>query len=124
MAKGRKAKKKVGVSAQNLKAYAPIIALLSKEKKNLNRCLLSILPEDGIDVVCECLFNAIHSDLLEKQHLQVLSSVKDQDAIRYLASGRGGIKKRRSVIVSKSDDISKTLSSILPLLKRVLATGK
>jgi len=123
MAKGTKAKKRVGVSAHNLKAYAPIIDLLSKEKKRpqINRCLLSILPEDGIDVVCECLFNAIHSKLLGKEQLKELSSVQDQDVIRYLASGRGGVKKRRNIIVSKSEDISKTLSSIIPLLKRVVA---
>jgi len=111
-----------------LKAYGPIIRLLSegggknnkKSTSHLQKCILSILPEHGLDVVCECLHNAIHSKSVEGESLKKLASIKNPNSIRALASTTKDIKKRRKNIVDNSEDVAKTLSSVFPLLKQVV----
>ena len=115
----------IGVGKRVLKAYAPIISLLSKSQTEpLAKCILSILPEEGVDAVCECLHNALHSKLVGERGLKQLTTVSDRRAIRFLASGKGSVKKRRSEIIKNSEDIAKTLSAIFPILKRVLVRKK
>ena len=122
MAKKTKRLKKKKLN--RLRAYTPIVRLLSQGGGKLQKSILTVLPEPGLDVVCECLHNALHSCFVRGESLKKLWTVEDPDSICRLASTTVDSRKRRKDLVAKSEDVARALSSVYPILKRVVTKKK
>ena len=99
-----------------LKKHMPILNLYSKANKDEAAQLVKYLPEDVIDLICECLHNALNNMQWDPDVMAGLSKkiCKDKKSLRYLANAAPG-KRRRKILQQSGGSVIETLLSILPI---------
>lgn len=105
-----------------------LIKALKKLDKNGLTHVISHFDKEGIDKVCECVFNTIFTDLkISKRRRRKIKSVlnndKSKNNIKIITKGRGNYLKRKAAILQEGEGIGLILSALAPLVTS-LFTGK
>ena len=117
--------RKNGIPIRQLKKYYPILDKLTKSKSDKTSLkILDKLPKAGIDSICECLYNILYSNRLNKKSLHYLKRLPDEmkNIIRYLALTpiTKETKTKKKLLRQAGGSIGAILSTILPMLAPLL----
>ena len=120
-AKGLTLTRKSGIPVKQLRKYYPIINKLAKSKSDKTSLkIIDKLPRAGVDSVCECLYNILYSNRLNKKSLHYLKRLPNEtkNIIRYLALTpiAKETETKKKLLKQAGGSIGEILSTILPML--------
>jgi hypothetical protein len=100
-----------------------------KDKQKLYECIVKVpdylrqhiikhLDDEGINTICECLYNVIFTDLKlsKKKKLLLKKHIKNFPNIKQLTNANVSVSKRRYALTQQGSGIGLILSTVLPLL--------
>ena len=90
---------------------------LSSEQKN---DILKYMNDEGIDVICECIKNAVYNSEINKDKALISVMKKDKKLYRYLANAKPKILSKRKRIVQTGEGLGVILGTLIPLLSQFL----
>ena len=113
-----------GVSKKWKKKYFPLMELIVKSNKPQRDSLLKLLPENAVDVLCECIYNGIG-----KQNKKALKIMKKENPDMFDKTGRAKLrylcntqstKMRRRKAIQSGGAIATILATVLPILASLI----
>lgn len=117
--KGRKHKESRAHCFRRLKRNLPVLSLMSKSTPKEFEYLMTVVNEDALTAMCNCIYNVLNELELPASQLSKLksSATNYKDKLRYLASTKGvASKKRRRVAKQSGGAIAALLMAALPLV--------
>lgn len=113
------------ISKLKYKRYLPLLKVLKNVSDNQREVLLKHLDSESTDIICECIYNCIHSpDQIPKATRRKLkdSLPKEKQSLRYLAkkSKSNCPKKRRQHLVQSGKGIGAILGALVPIVSSLL----
>lgn len=114
-------RRKAGVSINTLKKYYPTLKKLSQESSPSRiASILRKIPNSGIDAICECAYNAVHSKSVNKRNLAKLKKLDPnmKKSIRRIIAmpARKRFKERKQLLYQVGGGLGTLIASVLPLL--------
>lgn len=102
----------------NLKQKYSLYECLIKIPDNLRRHIIKHLDDDGINSICECIYNVIFTDLkLSKKKKNLLRKhIKKFPKIKQLTNANVSVSKRRKALAQYGSGLPLILSAVLPIL--------
>lgn len=115
------ARKKCAATYCAVKENAPLLELLVRANEEERKCLIKHIDDDGLDIVCCCVFNAIwNKDLVPQRRRELINDRLGEfrQPLIYLSRHRNNNrKKRRELLVQHGAGLPLLLSSVLPAIK-------
>lgn len=101
---------------KGLKKHMSMLELYGKATPEQAGQMNKWMPDDLIDQICSCIYNALNIIPWDKDQLQNLSKKisKDKLNLRYLSTASCG-KKRRRVLTQSGGSVLDVLLSVLPI---------
>jgi hypothetical protein len=109
------------ISLKKIQFYQSLNKLKPTELKHI----ISHLNDDGINSICECVYNIIYTDLkfskqkkkLLKRHITNNCCMKN---IKIITNSKDNISKKRKALLQEGKGIGFILSSLIPILTKIL----
>ena len=114
-----------GIALKTFKKFYPSFKAMSSASASKQQSILSELPNSGVSAVCECLYNVLYSNQVDKQKLKRLKKlpIKTKDIIRELTilPRKGQFAKKRALLRQSGGSIGAIIAAALPLLLNLFA---
>ena len=100
----------------HLKMLQAFNTLSPDQKKSIIR----YMNDDGIDVICECIKNAVYNPGINSDKELISIMKKDKNLYRYLANAKPKSVSKRKRIVQTGEGLGVILSALIPLLSQFI----
>ncbi len=104
--------------SSKLKNQCKLYECLVKVPNHLRQHIIKHLDDDGINDICECIYNVIFTDLnISKRKKDILRKhIKQYPNIKNIINKKVSVSKRRQALIQHGSGIGLILSTVLPLL--------
>jgi hypothetical protein len=99
----------------------PLIRVLSKLKQEDITPLIDVLPDDALEIICECVYNVLHTDLKlsakKKSHLKKFIKTNcSAHQLQKISKKSIPISKRKKALKQEGKGLPLLLGAAIPFL--------
>jgi len=103
-----------------VKESLPLLDVLSKVGDAERKCILKHLDSDSVNVVCNCIHNAIYNDAIVPKDTwnEIRSQLKQsKKPLHYVSRLTNNFGKRRKLLIQHGGSLPLLLSAVLPIIR-------
>jgi len=107
-----------------LKKIVPFIKTMSKLRKNDLTNVLSHLDDDGVNMLCECIYNCISGNKLSTQKQKKLKRALrgKKHLYRYLSKKGNSLRVKRKLLPQIGGALPLILTTVLPVVVDLISS--
>jgi hypothetical protein len=106
------------MKSPTIKKYIPVLKLIKELQPKYQKILIPHLKDDVHDILCESIYNCLHSNKLSRQKRKLLKRalMSKKEKLRLLSNKRTSQQKRGQALTQLGGSLGLILSAVLPIV--------